>query len=157
MSYSHTQKGWFHLLFGVMSLFLLSGAWQQAGTSTSTALLVGSVITGLVTLSFAQLTVSDDSDHLLIRFGPLPLFRRRVPYGDIQGAEAARSDILDGLGIHWLPGRGWIWNIWGTRCVLLQLPDRRLRVGTDDVEGLLALLRARAGQGSPGAPETDFL
>jgi len=146
MAYSHTQKGWFHLLFGMVSLILLGAAWRSGGTPTGTAMLAGSVIIGIVTLSFAQLTVRGDEDHLLISFGPLPLFRRRVPYGDIRGVLAERSDLLDGLGIHWLPRRGWIWNIWGTHCVVLELPGRRLRVGTDDVDGLIAFLEARTSQ-----------
>ena len=143
MVYSHTQRGWFHLPFGVFSLCLLGAAWSHSGTPTSTGLLFSSVVLGLITLSFAQLQVRSLEKSLLISFGPLAAFRRRVPYADIRSVGVERSDFLDGLGIHWLPVRGWIWNIWGTRCVALELSGRRLRIGTDDPEGLVTFLEGQ--------------
>ena len=54
----------------------------------------------LLASAFHQLTVEDQGDHLAIRFGPLPLFRRKVRYAEIEKVEVGRTLILDGWGIH---------------------------------------------------------
>jgi hypothetical protein len=43
-------------------------------------MLMSGVVMLLLAASFRRLTVSDEGDHLLIQFGPLPLFRRYVAY-----------------------------------------------------------------------------
>jgi hypothetical protein len=48
-----------------------------------------------------------------------------------------------GWGIHWNPWGGWVWNIWGFDCVVLQLNRGMFRVGTDDPDGLVEFLRRR--------------
>jgi hypothetical protein len=145
MTYSHTQRGYLHVLPGVICLLLV--IFTLTGASPAPVLLLGSVVMGLLCLSFAQLTVRGEAESLLVAFGPLSTFQRRVPYADIERVEAERSDILDGFGIHWLPRRGWIWNLWGMDCVKLHLAgDRSLRVGTEDPQGLVAFLEARLAQ-----------
>ena len=68
----------------------------------------------------------------------------RVRYADVETVEPARSNFLDGWGIHGFPGRGTIWNVHGFDCVELRLKSgRRLRLGTDDQAGLLEHLRSR--------------
>lgn len=52
------------------------------------------------------------------------------------------STLSEGWGIHFGP-RGWIWNIWGRGVVELEFDKGRLRVGTDDSEGLIELLQER--------------
>ena len=78
-----------------------------------------------------------------MRFGPLPLFRKRIPYRDIAAVEQGRSRWIDGWGIHFVPGRGWTYNLWGFDCAELRVGGRRLRIGTDDAEGLVSFLRQR--------------
>lgn len=102
-----------------------------------------SVLLILLASGMQCLGTSDEGDHLLIQFGPLPLFRRRVRYDDIVSAEADRTTLLEGWGIHMSLRGGWVWNIWGRDCVRLQLRSSVLRVGTDDVEGLLRFLSTR--------------
>ncbi len=96
-------------------------------------------------LCFQRLTVRDEGEWLAIRYGPLPLFFRRIPYASMTAAEAARSDWLDGAGIHYIPGRGLIYNLWGRDCVKLQLGNKKVRIGTNDVEGLLRFIKTRVG------------
>lgn len=87
----------------------------------------------ILALAFRQLTVRDGGDVLLVYFGPLSLFRRRVPYADIERVEQARSSWLDGWGIHMSPSGGWTWNLWGFDCVDVYLTrGRKLRLGTDE-------------------------
>jgi len=49
------------------------------------------------------------------------LFRRTIRYDDIISAEIGRTTILDGWGIHMSLRGGWVWNLWGRDCVVLQL------------------------------------
>jgi len=93
-------------------------------------------------LPFANLTIRDDGDVLLVRFGPLPLFWRRVRYTEIERAEKARSTWLDGWGIHLSPSGGWTWNLWGFDCVDVYLTrGRKLRLGTDKPTELACVLQ----------------
>ena len=55
---------------------------------------------------------------------------------DIEDPEVGRSRLIDGWGIHWVPGRGWTYNLWGFRCVQIKHLGRTVRIGTDDPGGL---------------------
>jgi hypothetical protein len=62
----------------------------------------------------------------------------------METAEPGRTNLRDGWGIHYFPGRGSTWNLWGFDCVVLRLGgSKTLRVGTDDPEGLAAFLADR--------------
>ena len=96
---------------------------------------------------FTSLTIRDEGDWLALCFGPLPLLRKTVRYADITGVEVGRTRIINGWGIHYFPGRGWTYNIWGFACVKLTLGRKTIRVGTDDAEGLAKVIREKAGIG----------
>jgi hypothetical protein len=150
--YDHVQRGKLHWLI------LLAGAGAAAGGlafgdfedgAPRLVLLVVGVLMALFSTSIFWLRVRDDGDALLVSFGPLPMFRRRVRYQGITGVERGRSLVIEGWGIHFLPGRGWTWNLWGRDTVVVQLGDRTLRIGTDDPVGLLRFLEQRL-QDRPG-------
>jgi hypothetical protein len=106
------------------------------------------LFTAVVTLgaafSFRNLRIVDEGDAVAIRFGPLPTFRKRVAYADIATAERDRSSIADGWGIHWVPGRGWTYNLWGFDCVRMTLRNgKTMRIGTDDPDGLSNFLQQK--------------
>jgi len=153
MSYHHVQHGRFHYpLLAIAGLELALVTWL--GSPPVRPFGYGfALLFVLLALSFATLTVRDCGARLALRFGPLPLFRRSVPYASVRGVRVARSDLVDGWGIHWLPGRGWIWNIHGRDCVGLDLEGGRLRIGTSDPEGLAALVAARIGSRPRAGPE----
>jgi len=96
---------------------------------------------------FGSLTICDEGDRLALHFVPLPLIRKTIRYADIAGVEVGRTSILDGWGTHYIPGRGWTYNIWGFDCVKLTLGRKITRVGTDDAEELAKFLRERTGLG----------
>jgi len=115
-------------------------------------LLVGVAAAGtalVVAECFQSLFVQDEGDCLTLRFGPIPLFRKRLPYSEMTAVEACRSTILDGWGVHYTPGRGWIYNLWGFDCVKVQMGKKAVRIGTDDVGGLLAFLKAKIESPKP--------
>jgi hypothetical protein len=95
-------------------------------------------------MMFGRLTVCDEGAHLLVQVGPLPLFRKRIPYASMTAVDPCRSRVLDGWGIHWNPCEGWIYNLAGFDCVRIRLDGKAIRVGTDDVENLVAFLKEKA-------------
>ena len=148
MGYDHTQKGLLHgLLIALAVLFVAMAPTAHAEEPWAGALLVGMAILFIALAAcFAHLRVRDAGDTLEVAFGPLHVFRRRVRYDEIVSAREGRSILLDGWGIHFVPGRGWTWNIHGFAAVELELTrGRRLRIGTDDGARLVAHLKARAG------------
>jgi hypothetical protein len=96
--------------------------------------------------SFHHLAVEDQGDRLSVSFGPIPLFRRSIQYDDIISAEIGCTTVLDGWGIHMSLRGGWVWNLWGRDCVVLQLRKGVLRIGTDDAANVAAFVRGRIGE-----------
>jgi hypothetical protein len=145
--YEHTQWAPMYLLMllpGLSVLFLAIVVSGQAEVLL-VSLLASAGLVGTA-YSFRKLHVVDEGDVLAIRFGPIPVFRKRIPYDRIVAAEADRTTVVDGWGIHWVPGRGWTYNLWGFDCVRLTCADgRTIRVGTDDPEGLARFLKRKLG------------
>jgi len=144
MAYHHTQKGFLHHILVVVVALALLGAWfcREQAVLLAVLLLVALAVWGVV-FTIMTLTVEDRGDHLLVRFGPLPLLQKRIAYSEITSVEASRSDLLDGWGVHYVPGRGTIYNLWGFDCVKLTLGRKAFRIGTDDVENLVQFLRSK--------------
>ncbi len=142
--YRHTQYAPLHWVLVATALALplfLSWATQDP-LSPSMMFLVA---TPLLAASFCMrtLTVVDHGDKLLIRFGPIPLFRKRIAYDQITDVAESKTTWLDGWGVHYVPGRGWTYNLWGFSCVQVTLGRRRIKIGTDDPQGLTHFLTHR--------------
>ncbi len=145
MEYQHTQTGWWHRVFLAVAAVMLAGAWLAHGGDLAARGVVLAVAGVLLfcAMIFASLTVRDEGQWLALRFGPLPLLRKRIRYAEITAVEPARSAVIDGWGIHYILGRGWTYNLWGFGCVKLTLGKKVIRVGTDDVENLAQFLRGK--------------
>lgn len=156
MAYSHTQRGPLWIILAAFAVATGVAAVGLRSSEPAAAALVGclAVLFGLLAACFATLRVCDAGEHLDIRFGPLPLFGTRVPYAAMRSATPDRSTLIDGWGIHYFPGRGWTYNLWGWSCVLVERVGRdgraaeSIRIGTDDAEGLAEFLRGRLGAGT---------
>ena len=144
MQYAHTQKGALHLILSGIAAMLILSAWL---TFDEPRLAIILAVTGCVMVvfafSFRSLTVFDDGERLAIRYGPIPLFRKSIAYADITSVEAGRSSVVDGWGIHYFPGRGWTYNLWGFGCAVVHREQAVLRIGSDDVENLVRFLKRR--------------
>ena len=144
--YQHTQPGPFHFLLYAIGLAMLVGAWFAHDEPVALWVLsIAGVVMWVLAFSFHHLTVEDEIDSLAIRFGPLPLLHKRIAYDRITSVEAGRTSLVDGWGIHYVPGRGWTYNIWGFGCAKLTLGNKVIRVGSDDVENLVRFLQTRIG------------
>ncbi len=143
LDYRHTQYAPWCVILYVLAAVLLVSAWQISEQQPIAIVLALSGVTVLLLApSFHHLTVANEGNTLAIRFGPLPLFQKRIRYADIESAEVGRTHILDGWGIHYSVRGGWVWNIYGRDCVVIRLHDRVLRVGTNDANGLAQFLNS---------------
>ena len=153
MNYSHTQHGRWHYFFLVFSAAMLAAVWltfrakgallRPPGGAILNVDLVIAAVFAFCGLLFGSLTIRDEGEWLALRFGPLPLVRKRFRYADITDVEAGRTRIIDGWGIHYVLGRGWTYNIWGFGCVKLTLGRKVIRVGTDDAENLAKFIHEK--------------
>lgn len=148
MGYEHTQHGVWHRILLVMAAVMLVGVWLVHQELAIVVLLLAiATIFLLCSLMFGSLTVRDEGEWLALRYGPLPIFRKRFRYAEITSVEPDRTKIIDGWGIHYILGRGWTYNLWGFGCVKLTLGRKVVRVGSDDVENLVMFLRGKLSQG----------
>lgn len=141
MRYLHTQTSPLWLLPIAMTFGLVAVA-QAAELEPIWMIYAIATLLVLISFAFKSLTVSDVGDALQVQFGPLPVFSKTIRYADITAVEQGRSSLLDGWGIHYVPLRGWTWNLWGLDCVVLHLGKKVLRIGTDDPENLTAFLQS---------------
>lgn len=146
--YSHTQKAPLCLILYGSALVCFGLAWLTSDTPGFHIAAAVGVIVAAISSAFHHLTVEDQGNHLTIRFGPAPLFRRTVQYDTIEKVEVGRTTFLDGWGIHYSLRGGWVWNIWGRGCVVVHLRKGLLRIGTDDAENLVKFLEGKVGQQS---------
>ena len=144
MAYNHTQTGRWHWLLVIIAVTLVVIGWQVPDEGPLIAFLAAAAFMLFLASLFSHLTVEDDDDRLSIRYGPVPLMGKRIAYDDMRAARALRSSFFEGWGIRYLPGRGWMFNLWGYDCVeITQTNGRILRVGTDDPSGLLEFLQTK--------------
>ncbi len=154
MTYSHTQHAPFCWVLYLVSAAQLTAAYyalQNAPPWVGLILAGAGLMVGVLGASFQHLTVADEVDRLAVRFGPVPLFRRLVPYSDIVSVDTGRTTLLDGWGIHYSVRGGWVWNIWGWDCIEVTLKRGKLFIGTDDPQGLAEFLRERIAEAHTGA------
>lgn len=145
-SYRHVQFAELCLLLYLLAvIFLVLGLVLKNEPPILWLFLPIGLLMLLLAASFHQLTVEGQTDQLCVRYGPIPLFRRTIRYEHIDSAEIGRITIQDGWGIRTsLPG-GWVWNLWGRDCVVLQLKNGVLRIESDDAQNLADFLKQKIG------------
>ena len=144
--YLHTQKSPTCLILYGSALACIAIAWAVGSPPGNWIAVSAALLIVLLAPAFHHLTVVDVGERLAIRFGPLPLFHRKVRYSDIEKVEVGRTLILDGWGIHYSFRGGWVWNLWGRDCVVVRLKHGGvLRIGTDDAEMLARFLEGKIG------------
>jgi len=145
--YHHTQRGIIQpILLAVAVVFVATACVVRGAPPLRPAFLAAAMVFVLLLFALGTLTVRDDGDRLAVRFGPLPLFKKTIPYADMTDVERDRSTFLAGWGIH-RTRRGWLWNVGGFDCVRIAMGERSTLVGTDDPDGLVAFLRSKLDVG----------
>jgi hypothetical protein len=142
--YRHKQVGTW-LLWGLSALAVVVSAVFYAQTRQP---LVAAAIAGLLVLTTAltsSLEVAVTRREVTFAFG-LGVFRRRLPVEQIAAARPVRNTWWYGWGIHLTP-HGWLYNVSGLDAVEIQMTTgKKLRIGTDEPQRLLAAIR----QAAPG-------
>ena len=143
-SYSHVQTSPArYVLLVIIVVSLLAGWLWRAEFWAWFSMVALAGVSALVLLTMTTMTIQGNAEELWVRFGPMPLFSTRIRFEDIRSFRATRSRVVDGWGIHYLPGRGWTWSLWGFDCVDIDLARGSIRLGTDDPENLAAFLRSQ--------------
>ncbi len=154
-AYEHTQKAPLHLMLWCIGIVIATMgvvAEERIGTLICFAV---AILMLLFAAMFRWMTVRDEGACLAVRYGPLPVFKARFPYREMTDVQQAKSSFLDGWGIHYFPGRGWTYNLWGFDCVKMLVNGVAVRIGSDDVVQLVEFLQAKtASQGGTG-PSSD--
>ena len=121
--------------FGVVFCFVVA---MTSGTQpwVQVVLLCACVLLLFMTWLFGSLTVEVDEEELRHWFGP-GFWRKTYMLQDIESANVVRNSWFWGWGIRLTPN-GWLYNVSGLDAVQLQLRSgRKLRIGTDDPQGLV--------------------
>ena len=151
--YHHTQFGpWHFIIFsiGAMEAFLAVALRDQ--TPLNIIFGAGCVLLTILGFSVRSLTIEDANDGLLVRFGPLPLFKKKILYSEIEASRVTHTTLLDGFGIHYSLRGGWVWNIWGFPCVHLKLKKGQLWLGSNEPEKLHAWIEQRLQSQQTASP-----
>ncbi len=142
--YRHVQQSPVHFILTLLAAFMFVFAWQiRNDVAPSIVVIIVGGIMFVLSLSFRTLTIFDEHDCLVVRYGPLNLFGTRIPYDKITNFETGTTSVIDGWGIHYIPFRGWTLNLWGFECVKIQMGAKTMRIGTDDSENLVQFLEER--------------
>ncbi len=142
--YQHSQRG------TVILVTLLGAAAVLVGLGLAKAELKVLWVSLPVLLGcswlFHSLTIEITDCELRWRFGP-GLIGKRVPLGEIIAAAPVRTG--PSWGIHWSPGKGWLYNVSGFDAVAITLRSgKHLAIGTDE-PAILAGALNHAMQRSP--------
>jgi len=77
-----------HFLLYAVGAGMLAGAWRAQEVPGLPLVLLGAgLLLVVLGLAFHRLTVEDEGDCLALRYGPLPLFHKRIAYTDITAVE----------------------------------------------------------------------
>ncbi len=142
LRYHHAHFGWPNALAAltVVGVVIVAGGPEALRSLPPIVPVVAAIVLTALTVFSRMDTVVT---HEYIRVSFLPGWpRRTIALSRIRSARRVRTSWLWGWGIR-LTHRGWLWNASGVQGVEIALEGGgRLRVGSDDVDGLLAALEA---------------
>ena len=136
--YEHTQPGYVARAFmgtglGVSLYFLIAQGFNWPA-------FVVAVVLGACLVLFWSLTVKVTAREVVLAFGP-GIIRKRFPLSEIESVKVVRNRWYYGWGVRLTP-HGWLHNVSGLDAVELELrSDKKVRIGTDDPQGLADAIR----------------
>jgi hypothetical protein len=139
--YQHTQVGLaiiFPIAITIVVFLVLLAAGVVPVPVWGAALAV--LIAPLMLALWATLTVSVDEKRLLARFG-IGLIRKSIPLSRIASYQPVRMRWIHGFGIHYIPFRGWLYNVSGMQAVeIVTKSGKHTLIGTNEPETLCKAL-----------------
>jgi hypothetical protein len=140
---------WGSLIGTALAILFGSDAFDSLLTRLVAAMAVLAVGVVVYAVALGGLTVEVRSDEIALALGSGHVFRKRVPYEQIERLEAVRYRPLvefGGWGVRGSKQRQ-AWTARGDRAVVLHLVDgRQLYVGSDHAQRLAERIRVTAGE-----------
>lgn len=139
--YIHRQFGWFTVfaLTAMAVWFALVAAVTPGERGEFQSILL---IIAALQVVFYQLTTIVTENTLTVRYG-IGLLAFRFPLSEITQVTERTVPWYAGYGIRWV-GDAWLFNVSGRDAIEVTFASgRKLWVGTDDPDGLAAILRQR--------------
>lgn len=139
--YIHRQFGWFTVfaLTAMAVWFALVAAVSPGERGEFQSILL---IIAALQVVFYQLTTIVTENTLTVRYG-IGLLAFRFPLSEITQVTERTVPWYAGYGIRWV-GDAWLFNVSGRDAIEVTFASgRKLWVGTDDPDGLAAILRQR--------------
>ncbi|WP_319579091.1 hypothetical protein [uncultured Methanospirillum sp.] len=139
-TYSHRQIGIVQIWasVGVLAVLLITSVLVP---EIWFLFLVAILALGLGLLFFSTLTVQVTESAVCIRFGPVPVIRKRIPLEKIHEWSRVTTPWYYGWGLRYIKN-GTLYNISGFDGVEIRFQEgKRIRIGTDDPAGLTEAIR----------------
>ena len=94
--------------------------------------------------------MQDEGDAVAIRYGPLPVFNKLVPYDEMTSVKAGRSLIIDGWASITFPGGVGHITFGVSTARSFTFGNGSFCIGLIDVDNLTAFLQSKIKDTSPG-------
>jgi hypothetical protein len=151
--YIHRQFGWFTVFaltaMAVWFAFVAALSPGDRGEFQSIFLMIAAL-----QLAFYQLTTIVTESTLTVRYG-VGLLAFRFPLSEITQITERSVPWYAGYGIRWV-GDAWLFNVSGNDAIEVTFANgRKVWVGTDDPNGLAAILRLRMEELRSNAVDAD--
>ncbi len=151
--YIHRQFGWFTVFaltaMAVWFAFVAALSPGDRGEFQSIFLMIAAL-----QLAFYQLTTIVTESTLTVRYG-IGLLAFRFPLSEITQITERTVPWYAGYGIRWV-GDAWLFNVSGRDAIEVTFASgRKVWVGTDDPDGLAAILRIRMEELRRNAVDAD--
>jgi hypothetical protein len=151
--YIHRQFGWFTVFaltaMAVWFAFVAALSPGDRGEFQGIFLMIAAL-----QLAFYQLTTVVTESTLTVRYG-IGLVAFRFPISEIKQVSERTVPWYAGYGIRWV-GDAWLFNVSGRDAIEVTFDSgRKVWVGTDDPDGLAAILRQRMEELRLSAVDTD--
>lgn len=149
--FKHTQIG--YVILGGTGAGILLILYLILTRGSSGILLAVLLILIICALLFASLTIEVDRNTIDAWFG-LGIICKSFRIDDVQDCQVVSNPWYYGWGIRLTP-RGWLYNVSGTHAVEIEFKDgKKVRLGTDDPEGLNRAIKAVLGDYNAPSPSS---
>lgn len=143
-SYQHTQTGYVIIFSLGVGLFFV--AQLMFSPNFYWASMTAMIILAVCWVLFFTMTVMIDNDVLEVWFGS-GLIRKRFSLKEIESCKVVRNPWYYGWGIHWIPKRGWLFNVSGFYAVEIKMKNgTKYRIGTNVPSELEDVIRKSISQ-----------
>jgi len=147
MEYRHKQFGAVMIAALAAGIVLVLTPFFSSGKFHPIPIEILTILIAALAL-FYSLTVEINNNTLICRFG-IGLIQKKIPLSEIHQARTVQNPWYAGWGIHWIPGRYWLWNVTGLRGVELILKEgKRFRLGTNEPESLVQAIERNKATGT---------